>query len=230
LGEAFSYSEGVYRCSLSGVPSSMNEALFLGDSTVLLCQKGAANAGLPSGVVVSQFLRYFGNRNGVFALVKLGGTGVTSANDLALLNCISPSEWEILLREGDVAPDTGGARVGTIQQVDAEAEYEGYAVVVSLTGCASSTNQALYRGTLDQSSPAGYGIMRRPELVLRKGVYQTLFGKTVALSSIKLSLVADPSGAGSRGLGVSLFGSEIVAQLTMSDGSVLVALCGRSGF
>ncbi|MCB1229207.1 MAG: hypothetical protein KDN19_03010 [Verrucomicrobiae bacterium] len=224
LGEAFNYSYELYRCSLSGVPASQNEAIFTGSSFNLICQEGISNPGLPSGVVVSRFLRYFAADNDdALMLVKLRGPGVNASNDLALLHCASLSDWRILIREGDTAPDTGGARVGRILQVDCEAEYGGYTVLVSLTGCSPSTNQALYGGKV--YIPGAFAIENRsrPRLRLRKGTYQTVFGKTVALQSIKLPVVLESTGAGNRGLGSTLFYHWIITQLTMSDRSVLVA-------
>ena len=222
LGEATSYGNAIYRCSLAGVSSTQNEAIFNDSSFTLLCQEGTANAGLPTGVTVSQFIRYFAIDSGALMLVKLRGTGVTAANDLAVLHCQSPTAWEVLLREGDTAPDTGGAKVGVIQQLDAESEGQGYAVVVSLTGSLATTNQALYMGSFEPNFPVGDEVRRHPRLLLRKGAYQSVLGKTVSVTSIKLPVITETSGAGCRGLGVTLFGEEVMAQLTMSDGSVLV--------
>lgn len=225
LGEAFNYSHGIYRCSLSGVSSSQNEAIFAGDSFDLLCQEGVANPALPTGVVVSQFLRYFAaSGDEAFLLVKLRGTGVNASNDLALLYCVSDTDWQILMREGDLAPETGGARVGRILQVDAEAEFGSYAVLVTLTGCSSATNQALYAGTYDVPGTFGVENRNRPRLRLRKGTYQTLFGKTAALRSIKLPVILEATGAGNRGLGSTVSDDLVTAQLTLSDGSVLVTV------
>ncbi|MCB1077936.1 MAG: hypothetical protein KDM64_08935, partial [Verrucomicrobiae bacterium] len=224
LGEAFNYNHGIYRCSLGGVPSTQNEAIFSNSGFSLLCQEGVANAALPAGVVVSRFIRYFAaSGDEGLLLVKLRGTGVNSSNDQALLYCKDSSNWQVLMREGDTAPDTGGARIGTIQQVDAEADYSGYAVVVSLTGCSKATNQALYKGNMNVFGVFGVENRNRPQLMLRKGVYQTLFGKTVSLRSIKLPVILESSGVGNRGLGSTLIEDQVMVQLTMSDNSVLVA-------
>lgn len=224
LGEAFNYNYGIFRCSLSGAPASRNEAIVSVSSLEVFCLEGFANSALPPGVVVSRFIRYFAaSSDQALLLVKLRGPGVNASNDLALLRCKDATDWQLLMREGDTAPDTGGARVGRILQVDAEAENYGYALVVTLVGCSGATNQALYWGNLNVSGTFGIENRNRPRLMLRKGTYQSLFGKTVALRSIRLPVILEGTGAGNRGLGSTVFDDQIVAQLTMSDGSVLVA-------
>lgn len=224
LGEGFSYSSGVYRCSLAGVPGSQNEAIFNDDFSDLICQEGIANPAFPTGVVVSRFLRYFVAYNDtVLLLVKLRGPGVNASNDLAVLYCDDETDWEIMMREGDVAPDTGGARVGRILRLDAEGEYAGYAILVSLVGCSGATNQALYRGDSYLSGNLGLENRIRPDLVLRKGTYQTQLGRTAMIRSIQLPVILERTGAGTRGLGSTIVDKRIITQLTLSDRSVLVA-------
>lgn len=223
LGEAVGDSHLIFRTSLKGPPSSQNEALCRDSGTSLVLQEGIAHPDLPVGVLPSKFIRYFACADGAIILLQLRGTGVTTSNDIALVyKDNSSGDLQILLREGDTAPDSGGAKVGVIQTVDVDAKTQDYVALVSLTGSLSSSNQALYRSNIEISSgdPAGSEMRRRPALLLRKGTYQTVLGKSLALTGIKLNMPIESSGAGSRGLGRCTASGGVKALLTFSGGVV----------
>lgn len=221
LGESIGDSHLVFRTSLKGPPSSQNEALCRDSGTSLVLQEGIAHPDLPVGVLPSKFLRYFPCADGAIILLQLRGTGVAASNDLALVyKNNTTGDLQILLREGDTAPDSGGAKVGVIQTVDVDANTQDYVALVSLTGSLSSSNQALYRSNIEISSgdPSGSEMRRRPVLLLRKGTYQTILGKSLALTGIKLNMPVESSGAGSRGLGRCTASGGVKALLTFSGG------------
>ena len=121
LGESLAADDSfIYRATLTGVPIAENEGIWRADRAEPALQKGKANAGLPTGVTISKFLRYWlMNDRQVLALVTLSGTGVTSTNDSAIVRLSSQDFLRVLAREGDYAPGTAGAKYSIIQQMDA---------------------------------------------------------------------------------------------------------------
>jgi hypothetical protein len=99
------------------VTSANNQAVWAGDSPAnlqLLFRKGDAVTGLPSGVVLNSIgiFRTSGNNFSFFTTVT--GTGVTTANDRAIFSWTPAAGLTTVAREGDVAPNTGGALFGQI--------------------------------------------------------------------------------------------------------------------
>jgi hypothetical protein len=216
LGEASSKSRTIYRVALAGVSSGINEAIIGPGVFMPLAQEGVAHPDLPAGVTISRFLKYFSHIDGAAMLVQLRGTGVGRSNDVALIfSTGAGADFRILMREGDVAPDTGGARIGVIQQVDVDADRGDYAIIASLTGAPKGTNQALFRGVLDVPSPNE--ILRKPRLRFRKGVRMSEYGTTVAITGMSMDLPADGTGAGRRGLGGCISRGPTFLRLKLSD-------------
>jgi hypothetical protein len=158
----------------------------------------------------------------VLVLATMRGPGVTLANDTVLWLLQEDGSSLLLLREGDFAPDCDGARIGVIQRVIAESRNGQYAVLASLTGAASTRDQALFSASTSKS--LALKGLRRPFLKLRKGVRYSpeLSSAGAILKSIALPASAfDATGAGAKGLGQPLDDNGgVVLKLTFSDNAV----------
>lgn len=173
---------GVMRTG-GGITSANNEGLWTNrDHTLrLVLRKGDAAPGLPSGVTVRRFIRHGMNTSGsILMLVQVRGSGVTAANDLVLyLNRFVPggSSFQLLLREGQTVPGTGGARLGSISKVDftaiptfSNSHYAVQAALISQAGLVSARNNLVWIvGSASTASVDGPAV-RRPQVVLQKGV------------------------------------------------------------
>lgn len=229
LGETVA-SDGaaLFKASLSGLASSVSEGLFTdrGGSPEILAQKGTQAADLPSGVKYGSVIRYWmlQSERALF-LIKLTGTGVTTSNDQALFIAFENGTERLLMREGDIAPDCDGGKIGVIQQVDADSETGTFAVITSLTGVASNSNQALWmaEGLLGANLPS---IFPReayvPRLRLRKGSFQSFAGSTSSITSIKMMMPIDSTGAAAKGMGNAAVAGWAALMLTFADGQVLL--------
>ena len=197
-----------FRATVKGaaptVSSANNEGLWrnLGGSTVLILRKGSPPPGSPSLPRVKRILKHWvvTSSGATRALVQFSGPGVTSVNDLALIEVNSGGAMTtVLLREGDAAPGCASARIGTLLRVDAN-RREGFAVLLSLvsaSGVASAgDNLAVYARP---SVPSG---LRQAGLLLRKGMLVDRAGAGLArLTSIAFSKnVNDRTGVTASGL------------------------------
>ncbi|MCB1235971.1 MAG: hypothetical protein KDM91_12955, partial [Verrucomicrobiae bacterium] len=235
IGETIASGDRVvFRASLSGpgVKSSNREALLSKHtgSVKIVARKGEevpAGAGLPAGVKWSRFLQFWSvdDRGGspccVF-LAKISGPGVSGKNDCALFLQEDDEEIRVLLREGDPAPGCGSACVGSFQRVAVCTGYGRYAVLVSLTGATSLSNQALLRGTI--FSGAGFPVgLWRPHLVLRKGTrHASGIGEIASVKSMAFPTAGvDASGAGGGGLAQPVvISGRVLIQATFSNRAV----------
>jgi len=227
-------SDPAFRAMLVGPPRTQNEGIWVSSSLYLqkgtpFTPKGVDPTGVDavslldfSGLQVTRILRFW--PVGVDQMIVhavLGGTGVTSSNNTAVLLRQSDGEWLILLRTGQVAPGVGSnlVKVGAIQSVEVEPIEGSYAIVASLTGVPATRNQALWAGRATAGSP-GTPALRQlslPTLRLRKGdAYATERTVRDVIRSIALKPTAEPTGAGARGLGQAING----------DGDILVTLTG----
>ena len=127
----------------------------------------------------------------------MSGTGVTAANDQALLLCQENATVFVVMREGD--PVQHGATVGVISRVEV-APYGGrYAVLVTLAGAPVGTEQALFIGF----TPMDYTARIHPSLYLRKGwTFDNQPGKVRSISLPNSNI--PPSGVGCTGRGRSI--------------------------
>jgi hypothetical protein len=237
LGETIIPEENsaVFRATLSGagVTTANNEGLWgedlitpePGTALRLIARKGdlvPAVLGRTDlgGVRWDRFLNFWGVAHGqgqVIFLAKMRGTGVTTGNDLALWLCDEFSGYILLLREGDLAPGCGAARIGAIQRVVAS---DGpYAILATLVNTSSTTNQVLLAGRTTRTNSA----QRRPFMVLRKGtLYDPGIGGPARLLSLSLPASAfDATGAGGKGLGQPINESgSLLLKAQFSDGTV----------
>jgi hypothetical protein len=235
LGETNSTGISMFRATIVPPPAfpAQNEGLWSNRRGPVrpVLMKGKAYAGLPAGVTVKSFARYGMDADAnVVVWVQLQGTGVTAANDGAILlsrypTVAEPGVIEILLREGFPAPGCSRARVGTIQTVDVE--YQGvYAILASFIveagGATAADNQALFLGRTTDGTAAKPSLSK-PRLAMRKGM-RFLRNGAQSVNSISLpGFVADATGGLDSGLShvvrYSFPGAAASALVLFSDGS-----------
>ena len=195
----------LFRASLRGpgVTAATNEGLWFYDSTIdplpiLIAQKGIPVSALKGTPKITRFLRYGIDRPGaIIVLAQLAGNGITSANNLALIEFrVGSSNAIILLQKGRTAPGTNGALVKSIPFLDGRTSGH-WAALVTLArakGRADATNDlALYThqttGVTD------------PVLALRKGA-RFLRSGSETLKSILLSATVSDGRSGALGMGL----------------------------
>lgn len=200
----------LWRASLSGggVTSRDNEGLWHENNESLMARKGDEidPAGQP-GARITRLLRFWpvGDFQWAVILVRLGGVGITSANDLAL--CLwdlnAPNSLQILMQEGDAVEGTDGAVIRNLQRVDVEPVFGHYVVLCSLSGPAVR-NQALFTGRVSLGDAATLKARRLPALAFRKGtLFRSLAGAT-RLRSLSFTQTTDRTGVGGKGLGQAI--------------------------
>jgi hypothetical protein len=208
----------MYRATLAGaapaVTAATNEGLWmLRDDGVrrLAFRKGQVLAAA-GGAKIARIIQYWYTGNGsgnaeALALVQLSGTGVSAANDQALVLFQSNYDYNVLMREGDFAPGCGTARIGVISRVEVNPWYRGAAIVVSLTGATTTTDQALYAAILSAGNPATQAILRRPALRLRKGqLFENQPGRVKSISLPAGGITPWGAGGTGRGTGIAWIG------------------------
>ncbi|RFC45515.1 MAG: FG-GAP repeat-containing protein [Verrucomicrobia bacterium] len=209
----------VFRATLSGVSTSINEGVWNSNGSKKLLQKGVAK----DGFTVTRFIRVWpvGSDQAVFH-VMLGGTGVTTTNNVALLLLQGDDKILSLLRTNDVAPGVGlaAARVASIQSVDVNPVNGHYAIVGSLRGVSAGSNQVLWAGRTTLGDNTTNKALRLPSLRLRKGdAYRTGSTSRDLIRSITLRTAPEPTGIGGRGLGQAIgINGNIVVGVTADRG------------
>lgn len=214
----------LFRASLRGpgVSSAANEGLWISDSTlgsapILIAQKGIPVIALKGSPKITRFLRYGIDRPGaILVLAQLGGTGYSSANNLALIEFrIGSSNATILLQKGSPAPGTNGALLSSIPFLDGRTSGHWTALVTLARspGRADTSNDlALYTHQT--------GGISDPVLALRKGTRFKRPGSEI-LKSILLSASVSDTRSGTLGIGLGhVVGTDrsAAAILTFTDG------------
>jgi|APTNR8051073442_1049403.scaffolds.fasta_scaffold04235_4 hypothetical protein len=188
----------------------------------LVMRQGDAIPALP-GVKIGSFLRFWQVLSQSMALVRLKGTGVSAANDQALVLYQPGAPFNgqivVLMREGEIASGCGPATIGTINRVEVEPLFGHYLVLATLKGAPASTNLALYRGfSFRSASTISEQTLRRPFLVLRKGqLFDNQPGKLRSVTLPTTNVTA--AGAGSVGLGSAMqepSGTAAPAQMVLA--------------
>ena len=164
----------------------------------------------------------------VLALVKLGGTGVTTANDQALLLFQENLSYQILLREGDPAQGAGTGAIGVISRVDVDPYSGYYAVLCTLAGAPAGTDQALYTGEVGAIAIGSPGLfpLRRPVLYLRKG--WQFDGQPGKIRSISLPSTVTASGIGGTGRSRAITYSGNITATVEFDNGVRQIMVGQA--
>lgn len=191
-------NEGLWMCVTPGTSAS----------DVRVMRKGDFVPGLP-GVKIAKFIQFSQVYSSALALVQLSGTGVTAANDQALLvlrhdGSLINDQLTVLLREGDPAPGCGAATIGTINRVALEPYFAQYMVLTTLVGAPAGTDLVLFRGFAKKSvGSVAEKTLIRPVPVLRKG--QLFANQPSKITSISLPTTSfTASGAGNTGLGLAM--------------------------
>jgi hypothetical protein len=220
----------MFRAQLTGdgVTAANNEGLWgaSGGSVKQIIRKGDL---LPGSATASiSGFKAFWVANGQFMVwVTLKGTGVTAANDQAVVLFQTSAPVAdvpvVLLREGDFAPGLSPAKIGTIQQIEVDGMQGQYLILAGLTG-APGKDLALFRG--HSKAPLGSASeqpIRLPYPILRKGIW--FDDQPSKLKSFSLPTnTRGTSGAGNIGLGTVLqatapsTSSRIVSLLTFENG------------
>lgn len=224
LGESASGDHPLFRASMSGmgVTSATNEGIWRGASELWLRKGQSLEQPLAAGIKLAKILKFWPVMDDqMVVLVQLTGTGVTTATNTALLLRQADGTLRTLLRSGTaVAGLAAPARCGIIQQVDVNPASGHYAVLASLLGASTSTNQVLWTGCTRFGDDGANWISRLPLLTLRKGAtFQT--AATPAnrtIRSITLNPVVNTTGAGGRGAG----------QVVNNIGQVLIQITSES--
>lgn len=214
IGESANGDEGaVYRATILGtnVTAATNEGVWTIDSVPqrrLAFRKGQTLTPLP-GLTIARIISFWSigysspDFSQVLALVQLAGAGVNAATDQALITFQTDGTHNILLREGDPAPGCLGAKIGVISRIEADAWDGNYALLATLTGATTTSDLALYTGSLLRGNSTTQAALRRPFLRMRKG--QLFDNQPSKVKSIYLpSSSVTASGAGGTGRGRAL--------------------------
>lgn len=194
-------STAYYKATLTG-PANLNESLW--KNTGLHLREGDdLTPSVPSGVKFAKFIRIWACSSAGDQLLihaQLTGTGVTASNNTALILRQGDNQNLVLVRTGSPLPGTGAAKVKTLAAIDVHPRFGRYAVLVTLTGTSSATNQALLTGDTLAGNDTTLQSQRLPLIRLRKGErYSTAATPLGTIKSISLKPAPEPTGAGSRG-------------------------------
>jgi len=211
----------VFRATISGVPVSKNEGIWVTDSSATtkykVAIKGMPAAMLPQGVVFSRFIRVHLTANGnVVLLAQVSGPGVNTSNDQGIWSFSLNDGLALIAREGSVAPGAGGARYGTFQNFDMAPE-ERYLMTATLTQCSTGNNLGLFNGHVGSISSNTVS-NRVPMLQLRKGS-QFIRNGSPLLQSIGFTRTTDTAGFSGKGLGCAVTDGPCAVMLQFADGS-----------
>lgn len=203
-------NEPTFKVTLSGtgITTANNEAIFRFGVGQIIRKGDPLNAIDYPGVRVSRIIKFWSLPAGqVIFLAGLSGTGVTAANDQALVLFNPFDRLHVLLREATFTEGPDAAKIGTIQKVDVEPVGSQYVVLASLVSSAA-TNQALFTGRTADFGPspinprlARAGMRLRKGAAYDTGVPASSTGVTVKITSMSITTTTDIAGAGAKGLG-----------------------------
>ena len=230
LGETIqTYSGGqhaLFRASLTGGSSAQNEGLWAEDGSgalTLIARKGTTTNQtpatgaplLPATAKLSKVLRFWMLQSGeAVVLAQFSGTGLSKTNN-TLLYRVAPDRTEtLLLRAGDFARDGGSAKIGTLSRVEVDPDTGDYAVLTTLTGTDSASNQALWTGQANNADPT-------PRLLVRKGVLVDIGGNTT-VAAIAFLGTQSTTGAGGGGQASPLGDEQMAVQITLANKTTLL--------
>lgn len=214
-------TQPLFKASLGGCASSTNEGLFRSASIKLIRKGDDVDVTNLPGVKFGSIRRFWPiGANQIILQATLTGTGVTAANNQALILHQADNAHLVLLRTGSPAPGCGPAKLLAISAVDVNPVSGRYVVLGTLSGVLATNNQALWTGDPGLGNDTTLQILRQPILRLRKGqTYSTENTPLSTVRSLTLKPVVDASGAGGRGL----------AHCIGANGDVAVYLLGDRG-
>ena len=208
------------KATLKASPVSQNEGLYdcttLPSADTLVTRKGDPIGG---GLNIARILRFWpAGPSQVILHLQVTGTNVNTSNNQVLVLLHSNGAYLPLLRTGTPAPGTGPAKLAAISAVDVNPFSGLYAILGTLSGAPSSSNQALWTGDPKLGNNTTQQILRLPQLTLRKGnPYSTESTPNSIIRSIALKPALDPTGAGGRGLAQALGANGDLALFITTD-------------
>ncbi|MBL9114250.1 MAG: FG-GAP repeat protein [Verrucomicrobiaceae bacterium] len=206
-------SMAFFRTTLTGSPSSENEAIY--DSTeALWLRKGQALA--PSALKVAKILRFWPVGTAQMVL----HVQITGSTSTALVLRQADGNFLFLARTGDSAPGyPTSVKLSKLNAMDVDPVNGHYVILATINGISSSANQVLYRGQTSLGTDMAPSA-RLPVRVLRKSqIYTSGTTPLGAIKGLSLSPVVETSGAGARGL----------RQIINSNGQIAVTVLGDLG-
>lgn len=211
LGRASSF--GLLRATMTNCPVGTNEGLWL-DNGVLVARKGQD---LNNGLKIARIIRAWGNDAPEYVLhVVLSGTGVTAANNVALVTRPHNGAFQIVARTGSPVPGIADARVKikSFSAVDATPNGGQFILLATLSGAPASSNQVLLAG---RATPFDNPI---PRLILRKGdTLHTALTPSSVIKSISVQPFYDPGGVAGGSQRMLVNGGFAAAVVTLSSGA-----------
>jgi hypothetical protein len=211
----------LFRATLRGTPTALNEAIW--DTGGLpLVQKGTdISTTIPIPFKYTRIIRFWPAGSGRFIVhAQISGSGVTSSSNQVLVLVKSNGHRQILMRTGQPAAGTGRAKLAAFSSVDVHPNGGRYAVLGTLSGATSSSNQALWTGNPALGNDSNQQILRDPLLKLRKGQSYVSDQGSGTVRSISMKPAVDATGAGGRGLAQVISPAGTVAVTLLTDGGV----------
>jgi hypothetical protein len=215
------------KATLKASPINQNEGLYSLPTNIFLSRTLLTRKDDPigGGLKIARILRFWPAGPGQVILhVQVTGTNVNTSNNQVLVLRQSDDTYLTLLRTGTPAPEpgnapgTGPAKLAAISAVDVNPVFGLYAVLGTLSGAPSSSNQALWTGDPTLGNNTTQQILRLPQLTLRKGnPYSTESTPNGIIRSIALKPAIDPTGAGGRGLAQALGANGDLALFITTD-------------
>ena len=198
LGECVNTAGSVlFRATLTGVPASENEGLWLysNGTLKLMAQKNTSSLG---GMVWNyrRLLKFFLlDNNEAIVHIQNSSSQTTSANDDLVLAIESDGNgWRRVFEEGNPADSCGEARFGPLQRLDVDTS--GHLILTApLLNSPTARNAALFSARASFSGLASQSIAR---LLVRKGDAIDRIGSET-ITAVTISPTLPPTGAGSTG-------------------------------
>jgi hypothetical protein len=155
---------------------------------------------LEDGVKWKRFLGFFpAGDNGIIVQGTVSGPGVSARNDGVLMLRQGDGSWLKVMREGDSVGDGSGSKIGVIRRVEVEPVDGNYSIIASLTG-SKANNLGWFKGWAEAGNRTDFKYLRRPALMLRKGVLvRGSTGDVTTIKSFIQPLAVLPGGAGGTG-------------------------------
>ena len=174
--------------------------------------------GQAAGVTWKRFLKCFAAANGdALFLAQIAGPGFTAANDVGFWHCTLGSNVpRLLMGEGIAMPNSGGATIGTIQQVDASRDGT-WTLLASLARSPASKNQILIGGNI--ASDLGFEVIARKGIVVDRPAPSVLLGLGLPVNNTNAAGMAAAGNSRFTNSGKSLHFTKYKegTALTLSD-------------
>ncbi|MCB1207864.1 MAG: hypothetical protein KDK97_00995 [Verrucomicrobiales bacterium] len=204
---------GLFRATLTNCPTATNEGLWL-DSGAPVARKGQD---IGNGIKIARILRVWGNDAPEFLLhVVLSGTGVTPANNVALVAKPHTGAFKIVARTGFPVPDMGdpNIKIRSFAAVDAATAGGHFILLANLSGAPASSNQVLLAG---RATPSDNPV---PHVILRKGdLLHTALTPSSVITGISVRTAPDVGAVATGSRRTQVNAGWATALVTLSSGA-----------